>query len=436
MNKISTSDVIMPTKQISIKVSFTKLISIKALTKKMSIETMLTFTKISFKMSAKAFFIFLSSFFIFTACKQKINEPERIILSPIVKNTIQIQDTDIKDVATNKTEIGILFPFSGKEGKLGKDLVKYVRLGLGNAQDFLNISSYDGSDDQVIKNYSNEILDKQTKIILGPISSDKIEATDLSLDNNNVAITLSNDLSKKTKNVIIFGHEPIKQSEKLFSYLIGENISTNIIIFLPENELTKARIKKLKELILRDKGKCLLIKTYNNNDENLTNTKKDLEEIKKLANKFNESTANLTKLGLYIADFGESLDNLIKIISETQLDKIVNVIGDNRLEGTKIDAIFTTSVNYKNMDLNFYTETMNYKEKLSYDMGLLVRHFIKDNLSIEDLKNTNKWYKGLSGYFKIVNGVTKRQYDIVKRKSNEIFIVKSAAHQEDEENNE
>ncbi|MFO1130248.1 MAG: hypothetical protein U1E31_02600 [Rickettsiales bacterium] len=410
--------------------------------------------------------IIFFSFLVIIALNSCANKSEQILsnnkMQPIVrkeeknKEIKTIENQFNKNIKDEKTiQIAALLPNFGEYALLGSQMFNLIKIGVEDSGCNYNInySLYNGADYKSITEAAPNILTQNTDIIVGPIFSKLIANLNMQINESIPIVSFSNDesilinkninqegnydinnstfeiyQSAKIQNIYLFGHKPLKQSEKIIQFILNEK-SKDIILLLPEPRNNNL-INFLNMNITSNKGQILKIISYNSKDtESII---KAIQEIKDTAEKNNNSD-NL-KIGVYIADNKNGLTALLKQIKQFNLDKMVNLFGDNRLDSNfyhNIDMYYTGSLNaYDRLSDIMTGAEFNYMHKLAYDIGLMLGKVIQDipNLNkitiTNALKNTN-WLKGSSGYFKMQNHITIRKYDILRNINNKVIKIKS-----------
>lgn len=357
-----------------------------------------------------------------SGCAQKTKAPIEIIETKNVVTRKKVEQIDKHEQAIEKTsEVAILVPLQGDGAQLGREMSDLIKLGLQDSgyNKPINISVYDSSSLQSIHDSADEIKSKKTDLILGPTSSKLITPIHTYINAEIPIITLSNNTNLNLDNVFIFGHKPMKQTERIFAYMIQNKISTNIILVLPEGG--QGLVNLLEQKIHTMGGKTILVKHY----KDFEDMEKTIDSINEFVHKFNENPNNLDKLGIYVADSRKNLTNLLQLMKEKHLDKTANIFGDNRLDipAAQDMTIFFTGYKYhsskkKHEDISKY----DYVHKLSYDLGLYAGHVLQSE-NMNKYLNNSDWIEGLSGYFKVNNHVTNRKYDVLKYENGRIKVL-------------
>lgn len=423
--------------------------------------------KLHYYLNKKAVFFSVLLFSLcFSSCannQSKILENNK--MQPIISSKDQKKNTNNKitkeELITQDTilpEIAVLLPTSGEHSFLASQMFNLIKIGIEDAgyNKNLNLSIYDGATSTSILESSNEIISRDTKLIIGPLFAKLLNNLYVNTNENIPIISFTNDKSiflkkseayNENKNIYLFGHAPFVQSKLIINFIFQEEISHDAVLLLPyqNNNL----IALLKAEITKNNGNIVNIITYNTQDE----IAQKVAEAKIIAEKYNNNPSNLKKIAIYIADNQKGLSEILKQIKQTKLDKITNIFGDNRLDSSiykDIDMYYTGTLveaEKLNQIINT-TKEFNYMHKLAYDVGLLLGKILQvkesDDYTKEDQEDHNNtynitkdqiinniqnsgWIKGSTGYFKIKNHITTRKYDILKNTNGKVVKVKSAS---------
>lgn len=373
-----------------------------------------------FKKSCKIILLFCS--FILSSCQKQINN----------ENLTKIHKKDI-------IQIAILMPSTGDEATLGYNYDMLIRQGLDvlieNKK--LHVTSYDVSNEEKALDAVNKIIAKNTKIILGPIYSDISSLIAEKIKNQDIImITMSNNPVLADENVIVFGHAPMKQLEKIIDYFIADN-KKYFMSILPESDYSKNINKILQEVTVKNNAHLLHTAFYKNNIESI---KQSTESVIKKVDEINERDDIEEQSIIFIADDYRNLDLLFENIMHTHLDKKSIIAGDNRLDShhnKDIDIVFTGSSDCINQDLrNSFNDlginNISFMHFLAYDMGKITAHYINaiesegSHFTIDKFKNAlvnNLVYHGTSGHIYFVDNIAYRKYDILKRANKEYNVL-------------
>ncbi len=315
-------------------------------------------------------------------------------------------------------EIAILVPLHGEGAQLGREMSDLIKNGIQDSgyKKQINISVYDSSSSQAMHESIKDIASKETDLILGVPSSKLVSPIHTFTNSKIPIVTLSNNINLNLDNVYIFGHKPMKQTEKILSYMIQNDISKDIILLLPEsNNNTLAKV--LESKINSMGGRCVLIKHY----QDMESISSTISTVNEFVHKFNENPAHLKKLGIYVADSKKNLDKMFDLVKKLHLDKTANIFGDNRLDISNAHDMNSFYIGYSNNGKNNF-DNYDYIHKLAYDLGLYAGHALQ-NENITNYLNNSDWIEGASGYFKAQNQATNRKYEVLKRANGKVKVL-------------
>ncbi|MGI4775703.1 MAG: hypothetical protein ACRYE9_02050 [Janthinobacterium lividum] len=344
------------------------------------------------------------------------------------------QSTDKKDnnnysqailqIPKEVAEIAILMPLSGSEEVLGQQYDELIKIGLSDgARNDLKVTSYDGSDDRKILRAMDEIIARNTEIILGPISSPLTKLiAGRALENNIIIFTLSNDPALADDKLFVFGHAPLKQLDRMLDYLFAKNCK-NIITLLPAGHHSQALNKIIQDSTIQNNATLLRTELYLSTPESIDRA---VSIVSDTVDNLNETEDNISKPVIYIADDRKNLRLLFGSISKYNLDKKAIIVGDNRIDigdQKEVDLIYTGSLNFLNSKLAIEAQeagiyNMSAMHLISYDLGKVVARNIGEHFASKDLLNrinSKNSFIGLSGTLSFIDSIVQRKYDIIKR---------------------
>jgi len=357
----------------------------------------------------------------------------KIIIFLCLVSVLNIQKTS----AEEKIKIGLLVPTTGQHSKIGKSIIKSVRLAINKIDNpLIEILPRDTQSNPLITlRKAKELNEIGVKIIIGPVFNKNLIYLDEIKDV--IFLSLTNKTINNPKNIISTGINSESQFNTISKFQKINEIKKTIILIPKENY--KEEIEKA---IQQSKIKVNKVHYYESDPTKLTNQieeitkyfqrKQNLEnEIKRLekSNKPNkkreiEDLKKLDTLGkvdfdaIIISDFDESLKSITTSLLYTDVSpKDVYFITLNQwfdeslLKETSSQPIYFPSINKENYDyfIKTYHETFNeYPNQLSflsYDLIGLVYYLIVKNDFVVNKKMFLKknMFKGKIGIFDIKN---------------------------------
>jgi hypothetical protein len=330
------------------------------------------------------------------------------------------QHNDKNTLSTSPvTEIAILMPMQGNNGTLGKECAELIRYGmLQTVNGKVNLTLYDASDEAILDINMNKIIKKNTKIILGSMSSATTAAIiPKAKQNGIIVITLSNNPALASKDeVYVFGHAPLKQLQRIVEYALDSG-NQNLITLMPNTQSSVDSVNQIIEEMAVQKRVLLAKKeVYASTPESIDSS---VREVSAKVDELNEEDE--VKPILYINDDKINNDLFISSIKKYNLDKKAFLIADHKIHNIdkyKIDLTFTGSLNFINFGLeNFQCEDISFLHILSFDLGRIVGSLLDDNEFLKQAflaKLNSIKYVGASGNIQFIDGISQREYDIIK----------------------
>lgn len=335
-----------------------------------------------------------------------------------------------------KVEVAILMPLTQANAETGKKLSNLIRAGIEDSlRGNVSITIYDSASEEFINKSMDQIIHRKTKIILGPLLASEVNLIKEQAKANDIdIITLSNSSSVVDTNVFVFGHAPLKQTDRIINYLLSNKSYKNFVLLLPNATHTGNLAKVLNEMIESRGGKVKLVEKYESSSKE--SILYAVNKVQEVVDEINESEENSTKPLIYLADEVKNLKYVLNLLHKNKLDRKAIIFGDNRLDlADNAEVIFTGSLNHVNSKIAENAEEiagskhLNYMDKLAYDLGSLVGYAIDDEFSRERLHailNNNSGYKNTSGLMRFSNGIAERKYDIIKKKDYKYSVIDKA----------
>ena len=342
-----------------------------------------------------------------------------------------------KTFGEEKIKIGLLIPLTGENSKIGKSIIKSIRLAVNKIDNsIIEIIPKDTKSNPTITlRNAMELKQQGIKIIIGPVFNENLIYLDEVKDV--FFLSLTNKIIKNPKNIISAGINARSQFNTINKFQKINELKKTIILIPKENykeEIEKAiqkskisvdqvyyydtdptkltnQSEKITKYYVRKKNLEDEIKRLEESDEN--NKENKISNLKKL-----DTIGNLNFDSVVISDFDESLKSITTSLLYTDVSpkKIYFItlnqwFDESLLNEINSQPIYFPSINKKNYDefINLYYK--NFKEYpnqlsfLSYDLIGLVYYLIsQNNFSIDKkifLKKSR--FKGKVGIFEIKN---------------------------------
>ena len=336
-----------------------------------------------------------------------------------------------------KIKVGLLVPLSGDNAKLGKQIIKSVRMALKDINtNKIEIYPKDtASDPNVTLRSAIDLKQKGINLIIGPVFYKNI--TYLEEVSDVIFLSLTNKTLDLPKNVISAGVNSTSQLNAIKKFLDLNEIKKTIFL-IPnlnydqeiEKGIKNSKIKIFKEYYYDIEPTKLTqqiekITNYEIRKQNLfdeiTRIEKsdDINKEKKVENlKKRYTLGNLNFDSVIIADFDESLKSVVTSLLYTDVSPKNNFLitlnqwfDESLLKETSSQPIYYPSINKKNLDsfkikfFNEFNQYPNHLSLLSYDLaGLIYYLSLKyDLIEINKSFKSKNSFKGKIGIFDIKN---------------------------------
>jgi len=326
-------------------------------------------------------------------------------------------------------EIAILMPMTGSNSIYGNQYDHLIKMGLKDGlKTDINVTSYDGADEKQINASMDRIIERKTKIILGPLYS---ELTRLiaakAKENDIIIITMSNNPVLADNKLFVFGHAPLKQLERILDHFL-DNDYRNFITLLPSSQNSKTVNTVIQNMAIQKNASLVHSEFYLSLPEAIS---KSVKSVSDNVDNLNEMDDSNKKSIIYIADDPKNLNLIFNSINKYNLDKKAIIIGDNRIDidyPGNINLTFTGSLNVLNSNVverakDFGINHLSFMHLVSYDLGHLIARYIGNQFIEERFLmrlNSKEPYVGLSGNIYFIDSIAQRDYDII-RKDGEIY---------------
>ena len=330
----------------------------------------------------------------------------------------------------NKTyptrNIAILMPLTGTHAQMGQRIASMIELGLEDSlEGQIKVMTYDAADDTKISAAVSKIKSNGTKLVLGPVfSANAINLIPQIKPSGMTMITLSNNPALATDNIYVFGHSPMKQTERIINYMLDAGYK-DYIMLLPANKYSKEMSNIVSDMVSARGSKLVQSEFYTDRQESIEVA---VENIVKIVENINESEESNTKPVLYISDEPTSLRALFDALKKHNLDISTVLVGDNKIDieySAQITYIFTGSIEYpkdrllERLKQNFpEIQHLTYMDLMGYDLGKITAHTLGQGLTSEQFNlrlDSGHIHQGASGDVQFIGHIADRRYDIIKR---------------------
>lgn len=357
-----------------------------------------------------------------------------ILFFCLIISACQTNNTEKYTKKPDTIEIAILLPMSGEKAQEGQEYNKLIKLGLENAlSTYVHVTSYDAADEKQTRASMAKIIQKNTKIILGPLYSNTTSLIAEQAKNHNIiTLTMSNDPALADDKLFVFGHAPLKQLESCVDYYLEKNYN-NFIALLPNKQYSKAISKIIQARMIPKSGLLHKIELYESNPEAID---KAVATISNDVDNLNEIEDYTGKPVIYLSDDTQHLNLLFNSLHKYQLDKKAIITGDNRIDidySYPMTIYFTGSLNMISSDLKDKSQQLgiyhlSFMHLVAYDLGRLTAKYIGEQFTEErflSLLNSKTPYIGMSGNIYFTDSIAQRKYDIIKKENGKYSTIHS-----------
>lgn len=348
-------------------------------------------------------------------------------------------------------DVAIMMPIGGEKAELYRELSLMAKLGLADSvQTQVRVTTYDTSNKAVLDDSIRAVLGKnpvnnqqdsgviprparRSDVVIGPIFSGTTIAVSDALKGHKIPVlTLSNNPVLASDNVFVFGHAPMKQTEKLVNDLLSSQ-HTNFIILLPAGRYSQSVTSVLKEMISSRGGVVSRIEYYNSSEDDIARA---VRLISDNVDSLNEVDLNLKKPVILVGDDKENLSKIFAYAAGYNLDKKALIAGDSRINiaaSNKLSIVYTGSLGdhsalVKSKAARVGIKHVGFLHEVAYDAGYIAGMSAGNKYSYEEflsnMKMLNKAgdanymrYKGVSGQIHFIDSISQRYYDLVSNKA-------------------
>lgn len=333
-----------------------------------------------------------------------------------------------------KIDIAILMPLTGQNSEQGQRLSSIIKMGLEDGlEGHINVVTYDAANNSTANIMMNRIINKKTKIVLGPLFSDVTSSIIEKAEQNDITvITLSNNPIVASNNIYVFGHAPMKQTERLISYFLSQE-HKDFILLLPKTRYSETIMNIINGMVSELDVNKIHIEYYSSKED----LEKATESISKLVDKINEEP-EAQKPVIYISDDAAEIKTVLHQLKIHNLDNKAIIAGDGRIDieiEEPINITFTGTLNYLNERIAVNSKEilginhLTFLDLLAYDLGRMTSHYIGyglDHPLFLVRLNGQEFYNGTSGHVKFENNIALRKYDIIQKTDNQYSTIDKA----------
>ena len=377
-------------------------------------------------------------------------------------NQFESRELTTAKINKKKVKVALFLPFSGKNKELGWHLFNAATLALfdNDVNNNIELVLVDSKDTpQEAAKAFKEIIDKDIKVVIGPVFTPSIEAIEADVKANKIIIiSLSNNqklMGKVTNNSAIFlsGMMPETQVEKIVSYALGKE-KTNFAIIAPNTQYGLTITDLLKRTVKARDGNFIVSEVYQPNGRDLDKTVLRVINSFTVPSRLAEGKGNKGKLNktsavsdndhsypqvIMIPDSGKALSQIVasiqnqnkderefQIIGTSQWDDI-STLNDLSLSGAWFAA--PENEKFRKLEKSYYGTYNKFPPRLAsiaYDSVAVVVEMIDrkngKNIEVADLINYNangkNGFDGIDGLFRFLpNGLVQRNLAVLEVRS-------------------
>jgi len=343
-----------------------------------------------------------------------------ILLLPAILTSCS--STNVKHMGT--TNIAILMPITGQNAKMGQRLASMVELGLEDAlEGNIKVITYDIAEESRIPVIVNKMKARGTMLVLGPIFSANAQTIIPQIEPYGITmITLSNNPSLASQNVYVFGHAPMKQTQRMVSYMLTQGYK-DYIMLLPASKYSREVATVVGNMVQEKEAKLVQSEFYTDKQESIEVA---VQNIANIVHNINELDDAAMKPVLYISDDTSLLRDVVDAIKRHNLDIQTVIVGDDKLDveyDQPLTFLFTGSMQAQNDNALSKAKTiigvrhLNYLDLIAYDLGKITAQTLGQGLTHDQFLarlSSGHMHIGASGAIKFDGGIADRIYDIIK----------------------
>lgn len=266
-----------------------------------------------------------------------LSEEESQLLKPNTAKNLEISDLQIPKQYHRKIPVALFLPFTGKYKDLGWNIFNASTLALfendiNNKVELILFDSKETIQDN--QKAFKEIIDRNIKVVIGPIFSNNSFAIEkLARDNDITVLSLSNNfelLNKTTAHggVFVGGILPETQIDRIVNFAIDKG-KFNFAILAPNNSYGKITTDYLKKFVRLRDGNFITSEYYEANSQDINRA------VNRVINSFGIPTKSKNRDTSYLGDYDRIYPQVIfipesgKILSKIA-SSIVNQNKDER----------------------------------------------------------------------------------------------------------
>ncbi|MCC8417689.1 MAG: penicillin-binding protein activator [Rickettsia endosymbiont of Bryobia graminum] len=216
-------------------------------------------------------------------------------------------------------EIAILMPLTGDNAVIGQQYNKLIKIGIEDSlQSYAHVTSYDGSDEKQVTAAIDKIIDRETKIILGPLSANLTAIVVSKVRQHDIlVITMSNNPVLADTDLFVFGHAPLKQLTKIINYFCNKEYSY-FFALLPDTQHSKNINQIIQDTLTQKNAYLVRSEFYSNLPESINDA---VSNILNNVENLNEQEDISKKAVIYISGDSGNINLLFDSINKYNLDK-------------------------------------------------------------------------------------------------------------------
>jgi branched-chain amino acid transport system substrate-binding protein len=381
----------------------------------------------------------------------KLSEEEERYLKPKNGRNFESNNLQIPPSSSRKIQVALFLPLSGKNKDLGLSLFNTASLSLfeNDPQNKIELVLFDSKDSTEDNQKAfKEIIDKNIKVVIGPIFSTSVIAIEkMARDNEITVISLSNnnELLNKTDNyggVFVGGILPESQIDKIVNYSMDRG-KLNFAIIAPNNQYGKIVTDYLKKFVRARDGNFITSEFYEANNRDIDRA------VERVITSFGVPTKTKNRDTSYLSDYDRIYPQVILIPeSGKMLSRLVNSINklnkderDFQLVGTSqwsesstlkdinlLGAWFPAPEDnrFRIFEKNYYNSFNKFPPRISsivYDAVLAVAKIAQNKsnskIALSDFTNFSNppknGFDGIDGIFRFLpNGAVQRNLAVLQ----------------------
>ena len=331
------------------------------------------------------------------------------------------------------TNIAILMPITGTNARMGQRLASMIELGLDDAlQGNIKVMTYDIAEESRIPVIINKMKSRGTMLVLGPIFSSNAQEIIPQIQPYGIAmITLSNNPALAGQDVYVFGHAPMKQTQRIIDYTLTQGYK-DYIMLLPASKYSREMASVVGNMVEEKGAKLVQSEFYSDKQESIDVA---VQNIATIVQNINEAEDANMKPVLYVSDDTALMKDVANALKKYNLDIQTLLVGDDKLDiayDQPMTFVFTGSMLAHNDVALDKAKTLigvdhlNSLDLVAYDLGKITAYNLGQDLARDQFLarlNSGHLHLGASGAIKFIDGVADRKYDVIKRDANGYSLV-------------